>query len=92
MSASKVIADLEAGPPTLNVPQVARILGVSKSGLYEAIRRGDAPVKTLRVLGRIKVSGRSVFHTTEFKQAKFSRIAGESGAFIENWARIEYFL
>ena len=55
MSASKVIADLEAGPPTLNVPQVARILGVSKSGLYEAIRRGDAPVKTLRVLGRIKV-------------------------------------
>jgi hypothetical protein len=60
VSASKVIADLEAGPPTLNVPQVARILGVSKSGLYEAIRRGDAPVKTLRVLGRIKVITQSV--------------------------------
>ncbi|MFA5636780.1 MAG: helix-turn-helix domain-containing protein [Anaerovoracaceae bacterium] len=60
MSASKVIADLEAGPPTLNVPQVARILGVSNSGLYEAIRRGEAPIKTIRVLGRIKVITQSV--------------------------------
>lgn len=57
---SKVIADLEAGPPTLNVPQVARILGVSNSGLYEAIRRDEAPVKTIRVLGRIKVITQSV--------------------------------
>jgi len=60
VSASKVIADLEAGPPTLNVPQVARILGVSNSGLYEAIRRGEAPIKTIRVLGRIKVITQSV--------------------------------
>jgi hypothetical protein len=52
---SAVVAELIAGPPTLDVGPTAQILGVSRAGLYDAIKRGDAPVSTIRVGTRVKI-------------------------------------
>ena len=42
-------------PPTVPVRQAAKPLGIGASTLYEAIRCGESPVKTLSVRGRILV-------------------------------------
>jgi hypothetical protein len=42
-------------PPTVSVPRAASALGVGRATLYEAIRIGNSPVKTVTVLGRIVV-------------------------------------
>lgn len=57
---SITIEALRAGPPTLDVRPAAQSLGVAASSLYEAIRRGDAPVRTFCVGSRIKVLTSSV--------------------------------
>jgi len=51
--------------PTMDVREAAQIIGVSGSSLYAAIRRGEAPVRTIRVLGRIKVVTQSVLDLIE---------------------------
>jgi hypothetical protein len=42
-------------PATIDVPTAAIALGISRSGLYEAIRTGSSPVKTVSVKRRIVV-------------------------------------
>ena len=42
-------------PATVDVPTAARALGVGRSTLYEAIRLGSSPVKTLAVQRRVVV-------------------------------------
>jgi hypothetical protein len=42
-------------PATVDVPTAARVLGVGRSTLYEAIRLGSSPVKTLTVQRRVVV-------------------------------------
>lgn len=46
--------------PTMDVSAAAEVLGVSRASLYEAIKRGDAPVRTIRVGARIRVVTTSV--------------------------------
>lgn len=41
------LAEVKAWGATVNVPQAAIALGCSSSHLYDLIKRGQAPVKTL---------------------------------------------
>lgn len=52
--------ELAAGPLTLDVPTAARLLGVSRSGLYEAIKAHRAPVGVITVGSRVRVITASV--------------------------------
>lgn len=45
----------ETWPPTVPVGQAAEALGIGRATLYEAIRTGTSPVKTLTVQRRIVV-------------------------------------
>jgi hypothetical protein len=49
------LAQVRKLPATIDVPTAASALGISRSSLYEAIRTGSAPVKTLSVKRRILV-------------------------------------
>ena len=61
VTAAGILAALRAdGPPTINVSVAATALGVARSTLYEAIKRGDAPVRWIQVGTRIKVITASV--------------------------------
>jgi len=42
-------------PATVDVPTAASALGISRAGLYEAIRLGRSPVKTITVQRRVVV-------------------------------------
>ncbi|WP_381562900.1 helix-turn-helix transcriptional regulator [Streptomyces eurythermus] len=41
------LAEVRKWPATVSVPRAALALGCSRSQLYELIKRGEAPVKTL---------------------------------------------
>lgn len=41
------LAEVRQWPATVDVPQAALALGCSKSHLYELIKRGECPVRTL---------------------------------------------
>jgi hypothetical protein len=41
------LAQVRRLPATIDVPTAARALGIAKSTLYEAIKLGASPVKTL---------------------------------------------
>lgn len=47
MSTAPTLAEIRGWPATVNVPCAALALGCSKSQLYELIKRGEAPVRTL---------------------------------------------
>ncbi len=49
------LAQIRKWPPTVDVPQAATALGISRSTLYEWIRTGQAPVQTLSVRHRYRV-------------------------------------
>lgn len=49
------LADVRDWSATVNVAQAATALGISRSQLYEEIRTGTAPVRTLRFGTRIRV-------------------------------------
>ena len=49
------LASLLDMPPTITVPETAAILGVSDKALFEALARGESPVKTIRVGRRVLV-------------------------------------
>jgi predicted site-specific integrase-resolvase len=49
------LAQVRRLPATTDVPTAAKALGISRAGLYEAIRTGRSPVKTLSVGRRIVV-------------------------------------
>ncbi|MFE5793552.1 helix-turn-helix domain-containing protein [Streptomyces sp. NPDC056503] len=44
---SATLDEVRQWPATVAVPEAAAVLGVSKSHLYELIKRGEAPVRTL---------------------------------------------
>jgi hypothetical protein len=55
------LAEIKATwPATVNVPQAALALGISKRHLYELIKRGEAPIKTLPVGSRCVVTTHSL--------------------------------
>ncbi len=43
-------------PLTLSIDQVAAVLGVARSTIYESIRRGDFPLPVIRIGARRVVS------------------------------------
>lgn len=53
--AAMTLAEVRELPATVNVPTAARALGVGSSTLYDALSTGKAPVKALKVGGRIRV-------------------------------------
>lgn len=65
MRLDEVVANLRETGPTVNVEIAARALGVSRQTLYAAISTGQAPVQSIKVLGRIKVLTESVVDLLE---------------------------
>lgn len=53
--ARATLREIRTWPATVSVPRAASALGVGRATLYEAIRTGHSPVKTVTVLGRILV-------------------------------------
>jgi hypothetical protein len=49
------LAQVRRLPATVDVPTAAKALGIGRSTLYEAIRIGQSPVKTLTVQRRVVV-------------------------------------
>lgn len=49
------LADVRKWPATVGIPDAARALGISKTHLYELVRRGEAPVRTLPLGSRQRV-------------------------------------
>lgn len=45
--AAPTLAEIRKWPAVVPVPQAAPAIGCSRSQLYELIKRGEAPVKTL---------------------------------------------
>lgn len=56
---------IRSWPPTVNVEDSAAALGVSRSHLYEQIRQGNAPVRTLTVGSRTVVVTSSILALLE---------------------------
>lgn len=55
MPAGLTLAQVRKLPATVPVPVAAQALGIGRATLYEAIRCGESPVKTISVRGRIVV-------------------------------------
>jgi hypothetical protein len=66
---SLTLAQVRRWPPTVNVSDAARALGVSRSGLYVAIGEGTCPVETITVGRRVKVLTHSLIAVLEGGQA-----------------------
>jgi hypothetical protein len=49
------LAQVRRLPATVDVGTAARALGIGRSTLYEAIRLGESPVKTIEVRRRVVV-------------------------------------
>ncbi|MDX2639918.1 MULTISPECIES: helix-turn-helix transcriptional regulator [Streptomyces] len=41
------LAEVREWPATVGIPQAAQALGISKSQLYDLVKRGEAPVRVL---------------------------------------------
>jgi hypothetical protein len=54
-AAGLTLAQVRRLPATIDVPTAARALGIGKTTLYEAIRVGSSPVKTITVQRRVVV-------------------------------------
>lgn len=50
--AAPTLAEIRKWPATVSVPQAATALGCSRSQLYELIKCGEAPVRTLSFRSR----------------------------------------
>jgi predicted DNA-binding protein (UPF0251 family) len=61
----QAIQRLRESGPTMDVTAAAEALGVSRNTLYTAVKIGQAPVRTIKVLGRIKVLTASVIELLE---------------------------
>jgi hypothetical protein len=55
VSGSRSLADIAAGPPTLDVQTACRQIGISVSYGYELIGRGEFPCRVLMVGTRRRV-------------------------------------
>jgi hypothetical protein len=47
--AQPTLAEIRKWPATVSVADAARAIGCSRSHLYERVKRGDSPVKTIPV-------------------------------------------
>ncbi|MFD6172072.1 helix-turn-helix transcriptional regulator [Streptomyces coeruleorubidus] len=47
--AQPTLAEVRKWPATVSVTDAARAIGCSRSHLYERVKRGDSPVKTIDV-------------------------------------------
>lgn len=56
-------------PPTVDVTEGSRALGVSRSALYEALRTGRCPVQTIQVGARIKLLTADLIRVLECETA-----------------------
>lgn len=70
MSRSQAIApptldEVRQWPATVDVRQAAAALGISRAHLYELIKRGEAPVRTLPLGGRCRVVTASLVRLLE---------------------------
>lgn len=54
-AAAPTLDEIRNWPATVDVPQAASALGISKSHLYELIKQGNAPVRTLPFGARLRV-------------------------------------
>jgi hypothetical protein len=63
------LAEIRKWPPTCNIEDAARALGVSRSSLYMAVREGVAPVTVITVRRRQKVLTSSLVETLEGHRA-----------------------
>ncbi|MEU5633538.1 helix-turn-helix transcriptional regulator [Streptomyces rishiriensis] len=57
--------EIRGWPATVGVPEAARAIGVSKSHLYELIKRGEAPIRVLSFGTRHRVVTASIVHLLE---------------------------
>lgn len=60
LKARPTLDDIKGWPATVNVPQAALAIGISERHLYELIKRGEAPVKTLPFGRRYVVTTQSL--------------------------------
>ncbi|MFI6334159.1 DNA-binding protein [Streptomyces sp. NPDC050535] len=65
MKPAPTLAEIREWPAVVTVERAADALGCSRSGLYEAIRRGDAPVRTLSYGRRVVVVNASLVRVLE---------------------------
>jgi hypothetical protein len=59
------LAQVRRWPPTVDVTEAARALGISRSSAYTAIASGDFPVATIRVSRRLRVLTASLIRVLE---------------------------
>lgn len=59
--------ELRAWPPTVDVDEAAVALGISRGHLYASIKRGECPIKTIKIGSRIRVLTRSLIEHLEGK-------------------------
>lgn len=57
--------EIRSWPATVGVPEAARAIGVSKSHLYELVKRGEAPVRVLSFGTRHRVVTASIVRLLE---------------------------
>lgn len=65
MAAAPTLAEVRNWPATVGVPEAARAIGVSKSHLYELVKRGEAPVSVLSFGSRHRVVTASLVRLLE---------------------------
>ncbi len=63
------LAEIKTWPPTVDVPTAALALGVSRSGLYEAVRSGRCPVESITVGHRTRILTADLIRTLEGSSA-----------------------
>lgn len=69
-------ARLATAPPLLSVEQAARYLGASRSTIYRSIERGDFPLPTVRLNGRLRIPRRAVERLVAGESLVDSPLAG----------------
>ncbi|MYV56484.1 helix-turn-helix domain-containing protein [Streptomyces sp. SID3212] len=59
------LTEVRSWPATVSVAEAAHALGVSKSHLYDLVRRGEAPVRIVPLGTRHRVVTASLVHLLE---------------------------
>lgn len=59
------VSQLRDGQPTLGVPEACKLLGISRSHGYEAVKRGVFPAKVLQVGRAYRVVTASLLRVLE---------------------------
>ncbi|MFD8739393.1 helix-turn-helix transcriptional regulator [Streptomyces sp. NPDC059618] len=64
-ASTPTLAEIRDWPATVNVPEAARAIGISKSHFFELIKRGEAPVAVLSFGARHRVVTASLVRLLE---------------------------